>query len=84
MVFLFQPFSRVRSEKLHNQDFARRSQFANSVVKEMDEADINNAVFRFEATFDLNREENTQIIRCYAEKKLRGEDIKESHLIPAS
>ena len=51
-------------------------QFANFVVKEMTEADLNNALLSDEATFSLDVTDNSQNIRRYAEKKVMAEDIE--------
>ena len=51
------------SKKLHNQDYARRLQFANFVVNQMTEADLNNAVFSDKVDSSLVGELDTQNIR---------------------
>ena len=62
------------SQKLKDQDYKKRLQFANFVVNELTAADLSNCVFSDEATFSLDSEVNTKNIRRYAEKKVRGED----------
>lgn len=62
------------SQKLNEGDNERRLQFANFVLNNLTDADLNNCAFSDEATFSLDGEVNTQNIRRYAEKKVHRED----------
>ena len=65
-------FRMIKSQELKDTDLERRVGFANHILTNMTDPDLINTAFSDEATFTMDGMVNSQNVRRYAKKKVRG------------